>query len=100
MFCAVDNKHKIHPPLQDRLEAPYITTDRNVSASYIALSDAPVAETREAHDSVLIDVDASGEVVGIEVFGDTFIALIEDVAGERGSPRGYRDVTGRASEAY
>lgn len=41
--------------------------DLNVGALYIRLSDADVARTREAGDNTAVDIDAAGNVVGIEV---------------------------------
>ncbi|SRR5258706_11638535 len=41
--------------------------DLNVGALYIALADSPVARTREAGHNANVDLDASGDVVGIEV---------------------------------
>lgn len=41
--------------------------DLNVGALYIALADSPVASTREAGENANVDLDASGDIVGIEV---------------------------------
>src|SRR6266851_2618734 len=41
--------------------------DLNVGALYIRLSDAEIARTREAGDNAAVDLDAAGDVVGIEV---------------------------------
>lgn len=41
--------------------------DLNAGALYIRLSDQRVARTREIDDNTNVDVDAAGEVVGIEV---------------------------------
>jgi len=41
--------------------------DLNVGALYIALTDSPVATTREVGDNANIDLDEAGSVVGIEV---------------------------------
>src|SRR5258708_20562323 len=41
--------------------------DLNVGALYIALADSQVASTREAGDNANVDLDAAGNVVGIEV---------------------------------
>ncbi len=41
--------------------------DLNIGALYIRLSDAQVARTREAGDNAAVDLDAAGDVVGIEV---------------------------------
>lgn len=41
--------------------------DLNIGALYIRLSDAEIARTREAGDNAAVDLDAAGDVVGIEV---------------------------------
>jgi uncharacterized protein YuzE len=41
--------------------------DLDVGALYIVLTDSPIARTREAGDNANVDLDASGDVVGIEV---------------------------------
>jgi uncharacterized protein YuzE len=41
--------------------------DLNVGALYVRLTDKPVARTREADDNTMIDLDADGDVIGIEV---------------------------------
>lgn len=46
-----------------------VSLDSEADAAYIALSDAPVDETVELSDSVFVDVDTMGVVVGIEVLG-------------------------------
>lgn len=89
-------ERKIQAPLEDHLQAPNIRTDRHVSASYITLTDNPIVETKQPHPSVLLDVDESGDLVGVEIFGDGFIDLMEQIYGERET----RDGRGRASEAY
>ena len=40
--------------------------DPEVQAWYLTLSDAPVAKTVDVSDEVVVDVDASGAVVGVE----------------------------------
>lgn len=47
-----------------------IEMDESVGAAYIRLSENPVDHTVELEpDSVLMDVDANGDLVGIEVLG-------------------------------
>jgi uncharacterized protein YuzE len=41
--------------------------DLDVGALYIALTESPVARTREHGDNANVDLDAGGNVVGIEV---------------------------------
>jgi len=46
-----------------------IEIDRRADAIYIRLreADAEVAATRELHDNLIVDVDAEGRTVGIEL---------------------------------
>ena len=44
-----------------------IELDQHVDAAYIRLSTQPVATTRELTGAVLVDLDAMGVVVGVEV---------------------------------
>jgi uncharacterized protein YuzE len=48
-------------------EPRYISFDRDAGAGYIKLADASVAETREVHPSVLLDLDVNGGLIGIEI---------------------------------
>lgn len=48
---------------------PRSTVDPESHDTYIYLSDNPVARTEELDDSVMIDRDSGGSVVGIEVLG-------------------------------
>lgn len=41
--------------------------DLNVGALYIRLGDAEVVRTRQAGDNAAVDLDAVGDVIGIEV---------------------------------
>jgi uncharacterized protein YuzE len=41
--------------------------DLNAGALYVRLSDAEIARTAEAGDNAAVDLDARGDVVGIEV---------------------------------
>jgi uncharacterized protein YuzE len=41
--------------------------DLNVGALYIRLNDEGVTRTRELDDNTLVDLDAAGRVIGIEV---------------------------------
>jgi uncharacterized protein YuzE len=41
--------------------------DSDVDALYIDLSDAPVADTHEIEPGVMLDYDADGAVIGIEI---------------------------------
>lgn len=46
-----------------------VTLDSGADAAYITLSDSRVAETVEVTDSVFVDLDDVGVVVGVEVLG-------------------------------
>ncbi len=52
----------IHQPIR-------VEVDLGVGASYIYLSDSEVAKTREFSDSIMVDLDRNGVVVGIEILG-------------------------------
>jgi uncharacterized protein YuzE len=41
--------------------------DRRADAIYIRLREAEVASTRELQDNLIVDVDADGRTVGIEL---------------------------------
>lgn len=41
--------------------------DLNVGALYIRLADGKVTRTRELDDNTMVDVDAAGNVLGVEV---------------------------------
>lgn len=45
--------------------------DRTARAAYLTLRDAPVARTDSADPGTLLDRDAAGRVVGIELLGLT-----------------------------
>lgn len=46
------------------------TYDARVDAFYVLLADAPVSGQRASDDGrIIVDVDAEGEVVGVEVLG-------------------------------
>jgi uncharacterized protein YuzE len=56
-------------------DTPYIAFDNNVHAGYIKLADGTVAETREVHPSVLLDLDEDGALIGIEVLHRAFAEI-------------------------
>ena len=41
--------------------------DREADAVYIRIKDADIATTRELEENVIVDIDASGKLVGIEL---------------------------------
>lgn len=45
------------------------TYDTDADAAYIRLSDHKVARTAEIDSGTLVDLDADGQVVGVEVIG-------------------------------
>lgn len=70
--------------------------DMNAGALYIRLTDAPVARTREVDDNTMVDLDADGEVIGIEVVSITHPWPLDEVlrsyaipAGEEAQIRAY-----------
>ncbi len=48
------------------MKAMRVDFDPEVQAWYLTLSDAPVAKTVHVSDEVVVDVDASGAIVGVE----------------------------------
>ncbi|HYI89807.1 MAG TPA: DUF2283 domain-containing protein [Beijerinckiaceae bacterium] len=46
---------------------PSISIDPEADAAYVAISGADVARTEEVADGILVDYDADGRPVGIEV---------------------------------
>lgn len=65
------------------MSAPITVKIDNVAgAGYIALSSEPVASTTEYSDSVMIDLDALGMVVGIEVLELDGPLPIDEIAQE------------------
>ena len=48
------------------MKAMRVDFDPEVQAWYLTLSDAPVAKTVHVSDEVVVDLDASGAVVGVE----------------------------------
>lgn len=48
---------------------PEVTFDAEADAAYIQLGDAPVARTVDHGGRVLVDVDADGQPVGVEIIG-------------------------------
>lgn len=53
--------------------------DLNVGALYVRLTDHLVARTREVDDNTLVDLDADGGVVGIEVVSITHPWALDEV---------------------
>ncbi|MGC4192114.1 MAG: DUF2283 domain-containing protein [Thermomicrobiales bacterium] len=49
------------------MSSPTLTYDRDANALYLRFSSRPIEETVALSDSVYVDVDAEGEVVGVEV---------------------------------
>lgn len=44
-----------------------VTYDPDADATYVAVSDAPVTETRRFGDSISVDLDEEGTPVGVEL---------------------------------
>ena len=53
--------------------------DLNVGALYIRLTDQAVARTREIDDNTVVDIDAHGGIVGIEVISIGHPWALDDV---------------------
>jgi uncharacterized protein YuzE len=53
--------------------------DLNVGALYIRLTDQAVARTREIDDNTVVDIDADGGIVGIEVISIGHPWALDDV---------------------
>lgn len=53
--------------------------DRQADAIYITLRDSQVVTTQEVDDNVVIDVDQSGKIVGIELLFVSDYLSPEDV---------------------
>jgi len=73
-----------------------LSYDLNVRALYISLGDRAVARTREADDNTQVDLDANGQVVGIEVISidhpwplSDILAKYDIPAGEEAQLRAY-----------
>ena len=46
---------------------PTVTYDRETDAAYIRLSPEPVEESEEVSADIVLDYDAEGRIVGLEV---------------------------------
>ena len=78
--------------------------DLNVGALYIRLSNAEVARTHPAGDNAVVDLNAAGEVVGIEVISAAHPWPLAGIlgsyaisAGEARQLRSYFMVPGRSA---
>ena len=60
--------------------------DMNVGALYVRLADAPVARTREINDNTMVDLDANGEVIGIEVVSMTHPWPLDEILSDYAIP--------------
>ncbi len=49
--------------------------DRRADAIYIRLKEAPIATTREIDDNLIVDLDQSGKMIGIELLVQPFREL-------------------------
>ncbi len=57
-----------------------IEYDQQADAIYIRLKDEPVATTREVEDHLIVDLGASGKLVGIELLFVSDYLAPEDIA--------------------
>jgi uncharacterized protein YuzE len=46
---------------------PIVTYDREADAAYIRLSDGPVRESEQVANDIVLDFDADGRIVGLEI---------------------------------
>lgn len=61
-------------------DLPHLDIDRVSRTAYLLLREAPVADTEEAVESlVLLDLDADGFVIGVEVIGLPVEFDVEDL---------------------
>lgn len=80
--------------------------DYDADALYIEIADSPVANTRQLDEGTMVDLDAYGEIVGIEVLqpardlpleeikhsfrlGQDNIAILESLWGTAEEPKPY-----------
>ena len=57
-----------------------IEYDSEANALYITLREAPVAETDEVTERLIVDYDAAGQPIGIEILGVRELLNPEDLA--------------------
>ena len=57
------------PSDQMREDGHKIEIDEEADATYVRVTEAPVAHTDEVADGIIVDFDARGETVGVEVLG-------------------------------
>lgn len=61
--------------------------DGTLAATYIKLGNQPIAKTDELiQDTVLVDYDAHGSVVGIEILAPVKLEIIVDLVKKAGNP--------------
>jgi uncharacterized protein YuzE len=46
-----------------------LKVDQSADALYLTIEDSPVAESQEVAPGVILDFNARGEVVGVEILG-------------------------------
>lgn len=57
-----------------------IEYDQEANALYITLREAPVAKTNEVTESLIIDLDAEGRPIGVEILDVRQLLNPEDLA--------------------
>lgn len=65
------------------MDSPEVKRDPQVNAAYVTLRQGKQARTVEVSSSVMIDVDAQGQVLGVELlddgsFQDVLVSLVVD----------------------
>lgn len=46
---------------------PTLTYDKDANAAYLRFSDATIVESEEVSEGIVLDYDAEGRIVGLEV---------------------------------
>jgi uncharacterized protein YuzE len=59
-----------------------VRVDQSADAVYVNLSDAVVAESEEVADGIVVDFDAEGRIVGVEIL---------DASKRTGNPEALKD---------
>uniref|UniRef100_Q07PX6 DUF2283 domain-containing protein n=1 Tax=Rhodopseudomonas palustris (strain BisA53) TaxID=316055 RepID=Q07PX6_RHOP5 len=59
-----------------------VRVDQSADAVYVNLSDAAVAESEEVADGIVVDFDAEGRIVGVEIL---------DASKRTGNPEALKD---------
>lgn len=58
----------------------YLSYDESVDAMYLRIKKARVAKTVEVREDVILDLDARGRLIGIEILDVSDKASLKDIA--------------------